>query len=264
MPDPEKKITELNNIIAALRNPEGGCPWDQKQTPQSMKSYLLEETHEVVEAMDLDDPSLIKEELGDLFFQLLFVSQLYEARGLFSLSEVIVGISNKMVRRHPHVFGDEQVNSEAEQRQRWNEIKSAEKGEKQNAADRLAGVPKSLPGLRRAQRVSERAAHNGFEWRNLNEALAKLDEEVKELKEAAMARHSEAVSEELGDVLFVLVNLARLNGINAEDAMHKATNKFIQRFTRLEIKALEVNKSLHELSEDDLLKLWESAKKELT
>lgn len=264
MSDPGKKIIELNKIIATLRNPVGGCPWDQKQTPQSMKSYLLEETHEVAEAMDLNDPALIKEELGDLFFQLLFVNQLYEEKGLFSLAEVIAGISDKMVRRHPHVFGDEQVNTEEEQRQRWNEIKSTEKETKQSAADRLAGVPRSMPGLRRGQRVSERAAHNGFEWPDLKAALAKLDEEVAELKEALLAKHNEAVSEELGDVLFVLVNLARLSGINAEDAMHKTTQKFIQRFTRLEIKALKMGKTLHDLSEKELLTLWEAAKKELT
>jgi len=261
MPNSANEINKLIKIISALRKPEGGCPWDQKQTPLSMKSYLIEESHETAEAIDQGDPALIKEEMGDVFFQLLFISQLYEEKGVFTLNDVISGICDKMVRRHPHVFGDEQVNSEEEQRQRWNEIKSSETKKHRTASDRLAGVPKSLAGLRRAQRVSERAAHNGFEWQTLQEALDKLDEEVAEFKEAIISRQTEAMDEELGDILFMLVNLARLTEINAEDCMHKATDKFIQRFSKMENKALKMNRSLHDFSSNELLKLWQSIKK---
>jgi tetrapyrrole methylase family protein/MazG family protein len=264
MTKPVNNIEKLNNIISALRNPDGGCPWDQKQTPISMKSYLIEESHETAEAIDQGDPAHIKEELGDIFFQLLFISQLYTEKGLFTLEDVINGICDKMVRRHPHVFGDEKVDSEEEQRQRWNEIKSAEKKIQRTAADRLAGVPKSLPSLRRAQRVSERAAHNGFEWRDMQEAMHKFDEEVGEFKEAVNSRDATAMDEELGDILFMLVNLARLSEINAEDCMQRATDKFICRFSGMEAKALKMGKSLHDLAANDLLKLWQSVKKELT
>ena len=161
-----KKLGELNDIIIALRKPDG-CPWDRKQTPQTFKSYLLEESHELLEAIDADDPGLVKEELGDMLFQILFINLLYEEKGLFTLQDVISTISDKMVRRHPHVFGGEKVQSEADQRLKWNQIKAREKKTRKKAADLLFGVPLSLPGLRRAQRVSERAAHNGFEWQDL-------------------------------------------------------------------------------------------------
>ncbi len=225
---------------------------------------MLEEAHEATEAIDQGDPSLIKEELGDIFFQLIFITQLYEDDGLFSLSDVITSISDKMVRRHPHVFGNETIHSEEEQRQRWNEIKSTEKKKQRSAADRLAGVPKSLAGLRRAQRVSERAAHNGFDWHDRQDALNKLDEEVDEFKEAIISQQPKAIEEELGDILFMLTNLARLTKVNAEDCMHRATDKFIRRFSKMEQKTRSMDKSLHDLTHNELLTLWQSIKKELT
>ena len=228
-----KKLGELNDIIIALRKPDG-CPWDRKQTPQTFKSYLLEESHELLEAIDADDPGLVKEELGDMLFQILFINLLYEEKGLFTLQDVISTISDKMVRRHPHVFGGEKVQSEADQRLKWNQIKAREKKTRKKAADLLFGVPLSLPGLRRAQRVSERAAHNGFEWQDLEAALEKLTEEVAELKEAISSKNRDKISEELGDALFVLVNLGRLTELNSEDALHAATDKFIKRFSLLE------------------------------
>jgi MazG family protein len=262
MTDFTNNIDRLDKIISALRNPAGGCPWDQKQTPQSMKGYLIEEAHEVAEAIDQNDPGHIKEELGDLFFQLLFIGQLYAGKMKFSLTDVIDGICDKMVRRHPHVFGDEEVHSEEEQRRRWNEIKSSENKEPQTAAHRLMAIPKSIGGLRRAQRVSERAAHNGFEWQNLPQALSKLDEEVNEFKQALTSRQPDAVNEELGDILFMAVNLARLCEINADDCMHEATDKFIRRFAKME--TMNNGKSLHDLSQDELLALWQASKKALT
>lgn len=263
MPSPGKKFEALRQIIVTLRQP-GGCPWDMKQTPESFKSYLLEETHELLEAIDRNDPTLVKEELGDLLFQLIFINQLFEEQGHFTLSEVIGAITHKMIERHPHVFGDEVVNSEAEQKRRWNQIKAQEKTEPKSVADLLGNVPKSLPGLRRAQRVSERAAHNGFEWQDTNQALAKLQEEVSELHEAIAHGTPEQIAEELGDALFMLVNLGRLTKTNSEDALHGTTDKFIRRFTLLEQKALDTGRKVADLAFAEQLDLWHEVKNDLT
>lgn len=260
----EQELQRLNNIITALRNPQSGCPWDQKQTPETMKTYLLEECYETADAIDNGEAAAVREEMGDLFFQLVFISQLYEDQHAFSLTEVISGIADKMVHRHPHVFGKEKVSSAAQQSKRWNEIKAAEKKTGSHAADRLTGVPKSLPALRRAQRVSERAAHNGFEWSSQQAAVNKFTEETEELLEAIRDDDKNHIIEEMGDVLFMLVNLARLYSINAEDTMHLATEKFIRRFRGMENQCLEEGLNLHDLSEPELLKLWRRNKNNLT
>lgn len=263
MPSPGKQFEALRQIIVRLRQPDG-CPWDIKQTPESFKSYLIEETHELLEAIDKNDPALIKEELGDLLFQLIFINQLFEEQGKFTLSEVITSITGKMIERHPHVFGDEVVTSEAEQRRRWNQIKAKEKKETKAVADLLGNVPKSLPSLRRAQRVSERAASNGFEWRDTSQAFAKLQEEVAELREAVAHGNPEQIAEELGDALFMLVNLGRLTKTNSEDALQSTTNKFIRRFSLLEQKAKAAGHTVADLSTASQLVLWEEVKKDLT
>lgn len=260
----EQELQRLNNIITALRNPKSGCPWDQKQTPKTMKTYLLEECYETADAIDSGQAAAVREEMGDLFFQLVFISQLYEEQHAFSLTEVITGIADKMVHRHPHVFGEEKVGSAAQQSKRWNEIKAAEKKTGNRAADRLSGVPNSLPALRRAQRVSERAANNGFEWSSQQAAVNKFTEETEELLEAIRDDDKKHIIEEMGDVLFMLVNLARLYNINAEDTMHLATEKFIRRFRGMENQSLNEGLNLHDLSEAELLKLWRRNKNNLT
>ena len=262
MPSSEERFEALRQIIVTLRQP-GGCPWDRRQTPQSLKSYLLEEAHELLEAIDRDDAGLVREELGDLFFQLVFIGQLFEEQGRFTIAESLAGIVEKMIKRHPHVFGDEVVASEEEQRRRWNQLKAAEKKESGAVVDLLNNVPRSLPALRRAQRVCERAAHNGFEWRDTGQALAKLEEEVGELRQAVAKGQPEMIDEELGDVLFMLVNLGRLNKLNCEDSLTSATNKFIRRFTRLEAKAKAGGRTVAELSLAEQLGLWAEVKDEL-
>ncbi len=219
---------------------------------------------DLLDAIDKDDPSLIKEELGDLLFQLIFLSQLYEEKGTFTLSQVITNISNKMVARHPHVFNEKEDLTEDEQSLKWNQIKAKEKKEIKNIADLLDNVPKSLPGLRRAQRVSERAAHNGFEWQNIEAALSKLEEEVRELKEAIQGKKSPEIFEELGDCLFVLVNLGRLTKNNTEDALHSSTDKFIHRFGLLENKIVKSGKKIPDITYQDLISIWNEIKKGLT
>lgn len=259
MTTPEKNFTALFEIITQLRK---SCPWDKKQTPQTFKSYLIEEAYELLEAVDKDTPHAIKEELGDMFFQIIFLANLYEEKGLFTLAEVLESIITKMVTRHPHVFGDDTVSSEQDQRQKWNQLKSKEKDEC-TRSDLLANVPRNLPGLRRAQRVSERAANNGFEWQNIEGALAKLDEEVDEIKEAVKSGNKADISEEIGDALFVLVNIGRLTQLNAEEALHGATDKFIHRFSLLEKKAVAQNKKIVDFSYDQLLELWSEVKKDI-
>nr|MBF0222122.1 nucleoside triphosphate pyrophosphohydrolase [Desulfobulbaceae bacterium] len=236
------------------------CPWDKKQTPQTFKSYLIEEAYELLEAVDKETPQAIKEELGDMFFQIIFLANLYQEKGLFTLAEVLEGITTKMVTRHPHVFDNETVSSEQDQRQKWNQLKSQEK-DACSLADLLANVPRNLPGLRRAQRVSERAANNGFEWQNIQGALTKLDEEVDEIKEAVKSGNKTAISEEIGDALFVLVNIGRLTQLNAEEALHGATDKFIHRFSLLEEKAVQQDKKIADFTYDQLLALWAEVKK---
>jgi MazG family protein len=263
MSSPGKQFEALRQIIIRLRQPDG-CPWDIKQTPESFKSYVIEETHELLEAIDTNDPLLVKEELGDLLFQVVFINQLFEEQGHFTLSEVIDSIMEKMIARHPHVFGDEVVSSDEEQRLRWNQIKAQEKKEPKAVADLLGNVPKSLPSLRRAQRVSERAASNGFEWQDTNHAFAKLHEEVAELHEVIAYGTNEQISEELGDALFMLVNLGRLTRINSEDALQATINKFIRRFSLLEQKAKATGRTIADLSFAEQLVLWEEAKKDLT
>jgi len=258
MTKPEEIFGKLHLIIMALRK---GCPWDKKQTPATFKSYLIEEAYELLEAIDKGMPVSIKEELGDMFFQVLFLARLYEEKGDFSLSEVLEAICTKMVHRHPHVFGDETVSSEQDQRQKWNQLKTQEKEEITNLADLLANVPKNLPGLRRAQRVSERAANNGFEWQNIQGALKKLDEEVDEIKMAVKSGEKTDISEEIGDALFVLVNIGRLTQLNAEESLHKATDKFIRRFSCLEENAKQLHLTIADLSYQQLLDMWDKAKR---
>lgn len=255
-----QNFLKLQELVATLRHPDG-CPWDRKQTPESFKSYLLEESHELLEAIEQNSPDHIKEELGDLLFQLVFLNQLYEEQGCFTLAEVIEGIIEKMVRRHPHVFGDEKVSSEAEQRQNWQKIKAKEKKTAASHSDLLKAVPRSLPALRRAQRVSERAAQTGFDWRHQREIFAKLEEEIDEFRQALAAQDQENMVEELGDILFMLVNLGRFANINTEDALQAATAKFIRRFAKMEKQLENSDHSLPDLNTEQLLALWTAAKK---
>jgi MazG family protein len=253
----EKKTNELVDIIARLRGPDG-CPWDQRQTPQSMKKYLLEESHELLEAIDSEDTPHIKEELGDLLFQILFIVNIYEDDKKFSLSDVIDTISQKMIRRHPHVFGDSDVTCEKELRKHWDKIKAAEKNNKDICL--LSSIPKSLPALRRAQRVSERAARRGFDWPDQSWVVKKLDEEINELHEAMANGDQKAIEEEIGDTIFTLVNISRLAGIVAEEALQKTTEKFIHRFSKLEEHIAGSNKEITDLSIQELINIWNATK----
>jgi MazG family protein len=208
--------------MARLRGEEG-CPWDKKQTASSIKIYLLEEAYELAEALDQDDPAQVKEELGDLLFQIIFLSRLYQEQGDFDLTEVMGTVYQKMVRRHPHVFGDRTWQSAGEVVQGWQEIKAEEK----KGQDPFESLPASLPSLLKAHRIAQRAAGMGFEWADAQEVLAKAREELDEIEEALSRGDQPALREELGDLLFALVNLGRLAGITAENALRQASHKFL-------------------------------------
>ncbi|MBI5583112.1 MAG: nucleoside triphosphate pyrophosphohydrolase [Deltaproteobacteria bacterium] len=219
---------DLRQLLIRLRSP-GGCPWDRQQTPESLKTYLLEETYELAEALDRQSPAEIQEELGDLLFILLFISRVYEERGAFDLDRVLTTIHQKMVRRHPHVFGEADWKKAEEVVKGWQTIKAEENPEK-NPFD---SIPAALPSLLKAHRLSQRAAGLGFEWPDLAAVVKKAHEEMAELEEALRESDPEAAREELGDLLFVLVNLGRLLGTTAENILRQTNLKFQKRFLRL-------------------------------
>ena len=256
-----EKFLALLEIINRLRAPNG-CPWDKKQTPQTFKQYLVEETHELIEAINDDNPNHICEELGDLLFQIIFLNNLYQEKKLFTLLEVIESISAKMIRRHPHVFGSETVDSEQELRQQWQAIKNQENKQKKQPRHPLDSIPKSLPALCRAQRVADRVARESFDWPNLSDALGKVSEEFQELQDAFTHGSHEQVKEEFGDLLFALGVVARKAIIDGEDAIHTATDKFTSRFLVLEKNIAEQGKQIATLDPDTLLANWQQTKSE--
>lgn len=252
-----QKINELITLIAKLRAPDG-CPWDQKQTPESFKPYLLEETHELAEAIDSGNMDHIKEELGDLFFQTNFLGTLYEEAGHFTIDECIQGIIEKMTRRHPHVFTDEKFESEEAIRHNWQKIKASEKKKEQHD---IIDLPKSLPALTRAQRISGRIASQGFEWSSDEQLMNKLGEEIEELQQAVKENNDEHMQEEIGDVLIMLINLCRRKGFYTEDLMHSSMDKFIERFTTMTKLIDNAENKLVDLSDEEKVACWREAKK---
>lgn len=254
-----EKFLALLEIVGRLRAPDG-CPWDQKQTPQTFKQYLIEETHELVEAINEDDPGHVREELGDLLFQVVFLNNLYQEKKLFTLAEVIDSISGKMIRRHPHVFGNGAIDSEQELRRQWQAIKNQENEGKGQPRHPLDSIPRSLPALRRAQRVADRVAREGFDWPDLAGALGKVAEEFQELQNAIAQGTRDHIREELGDLLFALAVVARKADLDGEEALQEATGKFTGRFRALEKIMAGQGKQLVDLAPDALLEIWRQSK----
>jgi tetrapyrrole methylase family protein/MazG family protein len=248
---------DLVEIMARLRD---GCPWDREQTHRTLVPYLIEETYEVVEAIEAEDLNALCEELGDLLLQIVFHSQLGAETGKFTVADVVDALSNKMVRRHPHVFGDAVIEDVDSQWRSWEKLK-AQEATGQKRKSRLEGIPKALGALQRGQRMQEKASRVGFDWPNISGVLDKLHEELTELAEAQRLKHDDPhVREELGDVLFTVVNLARALGIDAETAMREANEKFYRRFAFMEERAAAGGKTLSDLSLDELEELWQLAK----
>ncbi len=256
-----EKFQVLVDLMARLRGP-GGCPWDREQTFDSIKPFLLEETYEVIDAIDAREWQELAGELGDLLLQSVFFSQMASEENLFRIEDALDAITQKLIRRHPHVFGDETAKTEGDVRKRWNEIKAEEKRTKAEADTTLLGsVPRSLPALVEAQQITSRAAQVGFDWANAGQVLEKLQEELREFEEA-LARESRAdLEDELGDLLFVLVNLARFVKVDPEQALRKTNAKFRRRFGYVERKLAARGRTTRESSIEEMESLWQEAKK---
>lgn len=251
----------LLQIMARLRDPEGGCPWDLKQTHQSLRRYVLEEAYEVAEAIDLEDPDALCDELGDLLLQVVFHAQLGSEEGLFGIEDVCVAICEKLIRRHPHVFGSVVVGDAAEVLTNWNAIKAAERGISEPEPSILDGITTSLPALTQALVTSERVVKVGFEWPTVALVLAKVQEELAELVEALAGPDKQAIADELGDVLFTLVNLGRKVGIDSEEALRQQVSRFGRRWRFIEAEAREQNREVSALAPEELMALWQAAKR---
>lgn len=262
-PGPGAKFQRLVEIMARLRAP-GGCPWDREQTFDSIKPYTLEEVYEVLDSIDARDWPALAEELGDLMLQCVFYARMAEDEGLFSIGDSLDAINDKLVRRHPHVFGDGEARTAGDVKRRWDEIKVEEMQEKGKPAGALLdSVPRSLPALVEAQQVSSKVAKVGFDWPDDGQVLAKLHEELDELAEARAVRSQDEVEAELGDILFVIVNLARHYEVDAEQALRKGNAKFRQRFNYLERRLVEQGKKLGESALEEMEELWQEAKTRL-
>lgn len=258
LPHKQKQFTlsPLEAIIKRLRAP-GGCPWDIIQTHKTLRQNLIEEVYEVIEAIDFEDPKLLCEELGDLLMQIVFHARMAEETGLFSMQDVVDGVTEKLVRRHPHVFGDVTVKDAVEVLLNWEAIKRREKSERKSVLD---GVPKDLPALMSAYKLQNKAAKVGFDWKNITPVWEKLSEEINELKEAAASGNHARIEDELGDVLFTVVNLSRFLKVGAELALLASNRKFRNRFTYIEKKVQAQHRAWQDFTLEELDKLWDEAK----
>ena len=248
--------------MARLRG-EGGCPWDREQTMDSIRTYIVEEAYELVDAISRGDRDEIVEEGGDLMLQVVFLARMGEEEGSFTISDVIKGLIEKLVRRHPHVFSDWSADSSGQVLQKWEEIKTLEKESKNKDMSLLAGVPEGLPPLAKAARIQSKAAHVGFDWKkgDLAPIYDKLDEEIAEVKSAVAEGNVDEIEDEIGDLLFAAVNLARHLDVNPDSALGRANRKFSRRFREVESMVRETGRPWDSFSLDALDILWKEAKK---
>lgn len=252
----EYTYEDLLLVVELLRG-EGGCPWDMEQTHTSIRNDFIEETYEVIEAIDTANPTLLREELGDVLLQVVFHARIEEEAGSFSMSEVANDICAKLIHRHPHVFGEVTVSGTGEVLSNWDKIKSEEK-QRVTMTDKLRSIPAMEPALMRAQKVGKKASC--FDFANAEEVWVKLDEEIAEVKEAAASGNSAAVEEEMGDLLLTVTSLSRKLGVNAEEALYHATEKFLDRFARLETAVLARGLVMDDLSMAELDAIWDEIK----
>lgn len=254
-----KALQRLLSIMARLRGPDG-CPWDTEQTPETLKPFLLEECYETLEAIDNGQPAEICEELGDLLLQIVFQARIHEERSDFSMVDVITGIADKLERRHPHVFGNIECKTPADVSAQWETIKKQEKETLGKAETTLGSIPKSLPALMHAKKLTERASRAGFDWPEIDGAFAKVREEMAELEEALREDHQQSIENELGDLLFATTNLGRYLNIDAEEALRKTVGRFIFRFGHVESSLEKSGRSLRKASLAEMETLWREAK----
>lgn len=251
-------VEDFRRIIALLRSP-GGCPWDIEQTHESIRRNLLEEAYEVCEAIDENDPDHLKEELGDLMMQVIFHSRMEEEKGVFNLDDVADAACKKLIYRHPHVFGDVDVKDSTQVLKNWDELKRKEKSQK-TTSKAMDDVAKSLPALWRAEKIQKKARKAGFDWPDISGAIEKLGEEAKELDTAIEENDAQHIFEELGDLLFAVVNVARFLDVDPEQALHASCDKFVRRYSGMEALAQEKGLELDKLSLDEQEELYQQTK----
>jgi len=258
-------LQQLIDVIAKLRSPDGGCPWDLAQTQETLIPYVIEEAYEVVDAIRSGNQDAIAEELGDLLLQVVLQSQVASDEGKFTLTEVAQGITEKLIRRHPHVFGDVEVQNAEEVHQNWEKIKAAEKGETPQAAQllsrKLSRYARTLPPLMAGMKISQKAAAAGFEWDNVEGVWAKFEEELAELKEALATEDKAHQEAELGDLLFTIINIARWHDLDPTAALQGTNQRFIQRLQKMEVFA---DRPLTDYTIDELENFWQQAKAQLS
>jgi len=260
--DAGKRFSELTGIMARLRG-DDGCPWDKEQTHTSLKKFLLEETYELLEAIEKNQTEEMEEELGDLLLQILFHCQIASEQGRFNAEQVLLRLKDKLIRRHPHVFSDHHLPDSEAVLQHWVRAKAKEKGT-DGGTHPLGDLPKAMPALARGQRVGERASHLGLDWAGPDQVWVKIEEELGELKSVASSHHKGRIAEEMGDVFFSLVNLCRFLDIEAEESLTQCVNRFAQRFSYIQKQLQERGKSFAETSPAELDGIWEEAKKRLS
>ncbi len=261
-----KHTRQLLDIMAQLRHPQSGCPWDIKQDFHSLMPYLIEESYEVVDAIERNDFDDLRAELGDVLLQVVFHSQMADEKGLFNFEQVAESISEKLVRRHPHVFADAVFNSDEERHQAWEQFKADERQAKSDTPENisvLAGIAKSLPALIACEKTMARAALHGFDWKTIGPVFDKVQEELDEVKDAWQSGDQAHIQEELGDLLLVTVNLARHLNVNPELALKEATQKFSRRFNYIEQQVATAGKALTDCELAELDALWNEAKIQL-
>jgi tetrapyrrole methylase family protein/MazG family protein len=255
----QKRSLYLLKEIASILRGEEGCAWDRAQTSQTLKPYLIEEAYEVYDAIEKDDYRHLKEELGDLLYQIYAHAQIAEENNLFTIDDVAHAIIDKLIRRHPHVFGDEIVSNKEEVIEKWEKIK---KREKSHRASILDGVPLHLPALLKAYRVQQKASRVGFDWDRIKDVLGKLDEEIDEFKDSIKQKDRQKIEEEIGDILFTITNISRFLEINPEEALSRTVDKFIRRFKFIEAEASKSGKEIEDMSLEELDSIWERSKGE--
>lgn len=257
----QKELFEsLVDVIATLRG-ENGCPWDREQTHSSLKSTLIEETYETVEAIDSGDSNHLKEELGDLLLNIMLQAQIADESENFDIYDVIESLIEKLIRRHPHVFGNVDVESADEVVKNWESIKSQEEGYEDRESV-LDGIPVALPALLRGQKIQKRAARVGFDWDNISDVINKIEEELKEVNDSLKNNDQDEIEMEIGDLLFAVVNLCRFVDLQAEETLRKANRKFVRRFKRMETELNTQGKDISDQSLEELDRIWNKIKKD--
>jgi MazG family protein len=253
----KRTFDDLVKLMTRLRAP-GGCPWDRKQTLPDLKQYVIEEAYEVVDAIDRNDRKALAEEIGDMLLQAVFLAEITREEGTFDIYDSITSIHDKLVRRHPHVFGDVEANDAEQVLVNWEKLKQEERKAEDKSI--LAGIPLAMPGLQKASRLTEKAARVGFDWRRTEDVFDKIDEELAELREAVASGDTSHIEEEIGDLLFTIANIARKVNVNPEEALQSTNRKFISRFESMEAQVRGRGQNLDQLELEEMDRLWDEAK----